>query len=1116
MSDKMNVQSFGTLLRRMLTEYEHSGAIFGIHKSLFYRPRRDAPYATPYFFGHYLATPIGPSAGPHTQLSQNIISAWLCGGRFIELKTVQIMDELVIPRPCIDMTDEGYNVEWSQELKLEQSAQEYINAWAALHILRRVLGWEDAAFGTIFDMSVGYNLEGIKTPRMTRFMNQMADATAELDEIRATLRRDFPEFADVEFPNRLTNSVTLSTMHGCPPDEIERIGRYLLEERHLHTVVKLNPTLLGKTRVLDILQNALGFKEIHIPDPVFEHDLSYDKAVELITALQKVAAGQGLTFGVKLSNTLAMHNHAGRLPGDEMYMSGRALYPVTMNLFNKLAHEFNENLRVSYSAGADALNIATILSCGARPVTACSDLLKPGGYARLAQWLENLEAAMRTAGAANLDEFAADRLTNVEQAAAESLTNPRYNKHQSRFGLPKVKSGLGLWDCVVAPCVEACAVEQDVPEYAWLIAQGDYDRALQVILARNPLPGVTGYVCTHLCQTKCTRNDYEESVAIRTLKRIAEERGKAGLGIREQESGITNHESRIPNPQSPIPNPQSPIPGHRVVIIGSGPSGLSAAAFLAVNGIQVTVFEAKDVIGGMMRVVPPFRLPWEVIQRDVDRITALGVEIKLNSPIQAPPEELLKQGYDAVYIASGFQRDTPLRVPGIDGPGVMPALHLLDQSRRGERVDLGKKAVVIGGGDTAMDAVRTSQRFTGNPVTLLYRRTRHEMPAAEEELEGALEEGNILEELVAPVRILREASQGQVTGIECVRNRLGDPGPDGRRSPVEIPGSEFVIPCDSVIVAVGQLPELTFLDGSDVTRHKGGGIMVDPETGCAGPERVYAGGDVVIKPESIIAACADGRRAAEAICERLCVPFEQPPSRPAVLSEAEILDVKRMRARKEAQVKPVMAPIALRTDFQLIEKTYTEQEARTEALRCVQCTTFCDKCVEVCPNRANYTFQMQPVRWTLPQIGPCDCGLAVTGSELFEVAQNRQILHVDDFCNECDDCQTFCVHQGKPYWDKPRLFLEERDFLLERDNAFYIEGDIIRRREGGRECSLALRDGTLAYEDALVRVELTRDWQVKSMAAKESFEGALSLRPAAEMAVVFQGVRDALPFLLVK
>jgi len=257
MSDIMRIQPFATQLRRVLMEYEQKGSIFDIHRSLFYTPKADAPFAVPGFrgAGKYLATPVGPSAGPHTQLSQNIIAAWLCGGRFIELKTVQIMDELVIPRPCIDMTDEGYNVEWSQELKLEQSAHEYIVAWAILHILRRVLGWDDQPFGTIFDMSIGYNLEGIKTPRMTWFMDTMADASEQLSQIKEIIGREFPQFADIEIPTQLTDSVTLSTMHGCPPDEIERIARYTLEERGLHTIVKMNPTLLGKERVLDILNN---------------------------------------------------------------------------------------------------------------------------------------------------------------------------------------------------------------------------------------------------------------------------------------------------------------------------------------------------------------------------------------------------------------------------------------------------------------------------------------------------------------------------------------------------------------------------------------------------------------------------------------------------------------------------------------------------------------------------------------------------------------------------------------------------------------------------------------------------------------------------------------------
>lgn len=1094
MSDQMRIQPFATQLRRILAEFGRSGAIFDIPGSLFHTPTAGARFAVPSLFGKFLATPVGPSAGPHTQLSQNIVSAWLCGGRFMELKTVQVNDELAIPRPCIDMTDEGYNVEWSQELKLEQSAHEYTVAWALIHLLPRVLGWAGAGSdagelpGTIFDMSVGYTLDGIRHPRMTRFMDAMTDASTQLAGIGRVLRADFPGFADVHIPRAVANSVTVSTMHGCPPEEIERIARYLLEERHLHTVVKLNPTLLGRERVLDILHRALGFTEIDIPASVFEHDLQYQAALDLIRSLQPVADRLGLTFGVKLSNTLAMRNHARRLPGDEMYMSGRALYPVTMALYERLLTEFDGRLHVSYSAGADAWNASTILSCGAIPVTGCTDLLKPGGYARLAQWVERLDAEMVHRGASSLDEWASAPVANVKRAVAEALADPRYKKPASRHGLPKVTSALDAWDCVTAPCVEACAVEQDVPEYAALIARGEYDAALQVILSRNPLPGVTGYVCTRLCETKCTRNDYEESVAIRALKRFAEERGRADYAA-----------SRLPA-------------GRKVAIVGSGPSGLAAAAFLAVNGVTTTIFEARDVPGGMMRLVPPFRLPQEIIDRDVARIAALGVDIRYNTPITNAPEELLAAGFDAVYVASGFQRDAPLRIPGTDGPGVIAALHLLDRARRGQAVDLGRKVVVVGGGDTAMDAARTAQRLTGSGVTVLYRRTRHEMPAAEEELEGVLEEGNQLEELVSPIEVLRE--KGKVVGLRCQRNTLGEAGPDGRRSPLPLPGSEFTLPCDAVVVAVGQLPELAFLDGSAVTRHPKGGLLVDAATRCAGPAGVYAGGDVLIEPGSIISACADGRRAAEAICGHFGIDFLPPVARLPRLSEEDILSAKAARARKTAQFKPAMLPLARRQGTTLIESSLTEPQARAEALRCVQCSTFCDKCVEVCPNRANYTFRIDPVHWTLPVLGMTAGDLRVIGSEPFEVRQDRQIVHVDDFCNECDNCQTFCVHQGKPYTDKPRLFLDEESFAAERGNAFHIAVNTVRRHDNGDESRLSVGDDAITYEDAAVRITLTPAWTVKEMAAKAPLAGPRSLKAAAEMLLLYRGVTGSLPWLL--
>ena len=1097
MPTTMQVQPFETLLRWILQELEANRSVFGIPRSLFYTPNKASPCATPDMFGHYLATPIGPAAGPHTQLAQNIVCAWLSGGRFIELKTVQIMDELEIPRPCIDIADEGYNVEWSQELRLEQSAGEYVKAWALIHVLHRVLGFGDTPVGTIFNMSVGYNLAGIQSPPLVLFMNRLADASQDLAEIQAVLQAQFPQLADVDIPSRLTDNVTLSTMHGCPPDEIEQIARHLLLDRGLHTIVKLNPTLLGKATVLRILHDDLGFREIQVPDRVFEHDLHYPRAVALIKSLKEVAAQRGLTFGVKLSNTLAMANHRGVLPGDEMYMSGRAIYPITINLFHKLAQEFGGDLNVSYSGGADALNVTALLAAGARPVSTASDLLKPGGYSRLRQYLEELETGMRRRGAASLDDLARDKLANLEQAAAEALCSPRYKKHYHPYGLPKVESGLGLFDCITAPCVEQCAVCQDVPEYAWLIAQGEYHRALEVILARNPLPAVTGYVCTHLCQTRCTRNNYDQPVTIRALKRFASEHG-----------ALSNLQLLAPSIT------QIPLGGQNrhVAIVGSGPSGLAGAYFLALNGIKATVFESRDVAGGMLSIAPSFRLPRAVVDADIDRIKGLGVQIELSHPVTMPPEALLEQGFDAVYVACGFQDDARLGIEGEEGHGVFSALDLLARVAKGERPDLGSRVLVIGGGNTAMDTARTACRLTGRPATVIYRRTREEMPACEEEVADLLAEGNVLEELVSPVKIRLQGDR--VAALRCVRNRLGEAGPDGRRKPAPIPGSEFEIEADAIVVAVGQRPDLSFFNGSAVNLRRDGSVVADPHTGLAGPAHIYAGGDAARGPAIIIEACADGRRAAEAICSEFGFQFRPPPARPAVLSADEIVQVKRARARQEPQYQPAMLPAAQRPGFDLIEPTLPEETARHEAARCLQCSTFCDKCVEVCPNRANYCYHVTPISLVLPRLACRDGKLVVSGKEAFQVKQLRQIVHLYELCNECGNCATFCVHQAKPYQDKPRLFLQESGFLQQDNNAFYVKKDCIRRREGYQESRLSVNKSETTYEDARVRLCFSSELEVQSMTLKQPFDGDLSLAGAAEMMVILNGIQGSLPFLL--
>ena len=963
MSDSMKPLPFKTLLDWVLHEYRTAGSIFGIPRSLFFTPRPNTPYAIPDLNGSRLGTPIGPAAGPHTQLSQNIIAAWLSGGRFIELKTVQIMDELEIPRPCIDMEDEGYNVEWSQELKLGQSAQEYVNAWVMIHILRRMLGQESLPFDTVFNMSVGYNLEGIQSAPMTHFMDQMVDSSAALAEIQAILKAGYPEFADIAVSPKLVNSVTLSTMHGCPPDEIEKIARYLIETRHLHTTVKLNPTLLGKERVLHILQKDLGYAEIDIPDKVFEHDLKYERAIGLVRSLQQVSAKCGLNFGVKLSNTLPVANHRSSLPGGEMYMSGRALYPITMNLFAQLDQELDGDLKVSFSAGADAYNVCQILAAGAYPVTVASDLLKPGGYSRMLQYLDNIEAEMQRVGASSLEDLRVNRRAAVKIAAAEALVNPRYKKGYPGEDLPKVSSGLGFFDCTTAPCTEQCAVCQDIPVYNRLIAQGQPDQALEVILAKNPLPNVTGYVCTQLCRTHCLRSQYDQAVEIRRLKRYAAQQGKVNFK-------------------------KQPSKSKRVAVVGSGPSGLSATYFLALNGVDATIFEAKSVPGGMLHMIPSFRLPDEIIQADVQRITQLGVRLELSHPVTGAPEQLLSEGFDAVYVAAGFQQDTPLDIEGSYGPGVFSALDLLARVRQGLPVDLGSKVLVVGGGDTAMDAARVSGRLSHHPATIVYRRTRQEMPASADELAGAFEEGAILEELVTPVRVIRDA-QGKLTALECLRNRLAEPGPDGRRKPVAIPGSEFQMPADAVVIAVGQLPQLGFMGGSRVPLAKNGSISAQSETGFTGLPHVFAGGDVVEGPDSIIAACADGERAAQAICADLGIVYHSPFAISHEVSVEEIEQIKVDRAHKANSAMPTSLAAAARSGFALVEPDLTAEQAMQEAARCLGCDALCDKCVDVCPNRANRAYILQPVELALPRLAVQNGKLVQTGSQPWRVSSGE-------------------------------------------------------------------------------------------------------------------------------
>ncbi|NJD21218.1 MAG: putative selenate reductase subunit YgfK, partial [Melioribacter sp.] len=533
MSDKMQPVPFQKLLDWIFQEYINQKSIFGIPSSKFYYVKEKGDEK---IFDECIETPIGPAAGPHTQLTQNIICAYLTGGRFFELKTVQKLDDLKIDKPCIDATDEGYNVEWSQELKLDESYDEYVKAWFLIHLIKNLFGLSKSKRGFVFNMSVGYDLDGIKTPRMDRFIEELKDASKnELFTNYKTilikqisngnlLESDFGfdkiklEKLISEIENispHISNSVTLSTMHGCPPREIESIAKYLIKEKGLHTYVKLNPTLLGYDFVNDTL-HKLGYNYILLDKNSFDHDIQYHDAIPMINRLRSFASAYNKTFGIKLSNTLGVKNTIQALPGDDMYMSGRSLYPLTINLAYKLANEFNGEINISYSGGANNNNIKEILETGIRPVTFATELLKPGGYFRLSQIAETIEK-----NSSKFDKSLRKNTARLKILAAASLSDKNYSKERREINSIKIPKTLPLFDCYIAPCQEACPIHQDVASYIKLVEQKRYEEAYELIISKNPLPHITSYICDHQCMYHCTRWDYDDPVLIRDLKKEA-------------------------------------------------------------------------------------------------------------------------------------------------------------------------------------------------------------------------------------------------------------------------------------------------------------------------------------------------------------------------------------------------------------------------------------------------------------------------------------------------------------------------------------------------------------------------------------------------------------------
>ncbi len=560
-----------------------------------------------------------------------------------------------------------------------------------------------------------------------------------------------------------------------------------------------------------------------------------------------------------------------------------------------------------------------------------------------------------------------------------------------------------------SPCKDGCPIDTDVKAYLGLIATGKFEKALEIVKKDNPIPGICGRICVHPCETECTRDEIDQPLAICALKRF--------LADYELRHGSTPDLAGVKSTKK-----------GKIAIIGSGPTGLTAANDLIRLGYKVTVFEELPVAGGMLYTgIPEYRLPRNIIKTEVNAIKELGVAIKTRTKIKSL-SKLRKQGYDAIFIAVGAHKGLKLRVPGEDEfKGFLDCITFLRAVSLGKKVKIGKKVIVIGGGNAAIDSARTAFRL-GSSVHIVYRRSRKEMPANAWEIEEAEREGIKIHYLASPLKILGE--NGKVVGMECIQNKLGKPDSSGRRRPVPIKGSEFNIETETIIPAISQEPDLSWLPaGHKLKISKWNSFEVDEDTLATNVKGIFAGGDCVTGPKTVIEAIAAGHKAAKSIDRYL---QRKPLKEETKVNERVEFEVVIEPKEKKERVYMPHLSIKNRKNFKEVELGFKEKMAIEEAKRCLKCG-FCAECSECMPDceksLVSLSIPEEPsgilLRVPLDQRefplngNPLQGKFSLAGGKKVTVIVEPITAQVrSELCRGCGDCEEICEYSAPKLQDQ--------------------------------------------------------------------------------------------------